>query len=75
MAALHGKTGANNSQDRLKIAIFGPSKRFLSGITYFTIRLANALIEIGDVNAVLFRNMLPKKLFQGGDVSEMTYHR
>jgi len=65
MAALHGKTGANNSQDRLKIAIFGPSKRFLSGITYFTIRLANALIEIGDVNAVLFRNMLPKKLFPG----------
>jgi len=50
---------------RLNITVFGPSKRFLSGITYFTIRLANALAGIGDVNAVLFRNMLPKKLFPG----------
>ncbi|AEA46590.1 glycosyltransferase [Archaeoglobus veneficus] len=47
------------------IAIFGPSRRFLSGISYYTIRLSNALAEFVDVKAVLFRNMLPKRLFPG----------
>lgn len=49
----------------LHICVFGPSTRFLSGITYFTIRLANALVSIGRVDALLFRHMLPKKLFPG----------
>jgi glycosyltransferase involved in cell wall biosynthesis len=48
-----------------KIVVMGPSTRFLSGITYFTIRLANALTEIGEVDALLFRKMLPLKLFPG----------
>jgi len=49
----------------MKIAIFGPSKRFLSGVSYYTIRLSNALSELAEVKAVLFRNMLPKRLFPG----------
>ena len=47
------------------ITIFGPSTRFLSGVSYYTIRLSNALSEFIDVKAVLFRNMLPRKLFPG----------
>ncbi|MCA1916160.1 glycosyltransferase [Methanospirillum hungatei] len=47
------------------ISVIGPSTRFLSGISYYTIRLCNALSEKSAVNAVLFRNMLPKRLFPG----------
>lgn len=47
------------------ISVVGPSARFLSGISYYTIRLCNALAEKSTVNAVLFRNMLPKQLFPG----------
>jgi len=49
----------------MKIAIFGPSKHFLSGVSYYTINLSNALAEFVDVKAVLFHNMLPKRLFPG----------
>jgi glycosyltransferase involved in cell wall biosynthesis len=47
------------------IAIIGPSRRFLSGVSYYTIRLSNALSEFFKVKAILFRKMLPKKLFPG----------
>ncbi|MEM0265816.1 MAG: glycosyltransferase [Archaeoglobaceae archaeon] len=49
----------------MRIAIFGPSKLFLSGISYYTIRLANALSAHAEVKAILFRKMLPKRLFPG----------
>jgi len=49
----------------MKVAIVGPSTRFLSGISYFTIRLSNALAEFAEVKAILFREMLPKILFPG----------
>jgi glycosyltransferase involved in cell wall biosynthesis len=48
-----------------EIAIIGPSKKFLSGVSYYTIRLSNALSEFAEVKAILFRNMLPKRLFPG----------
>lgn len=51
--------------ERMRIALIGPSIRFLSGISYYTIHLANALSERGDVQAILFRHMLPKKFFPG----------
>ncbi|MEG9194736.1 MAG: glycosyltransferase [Candidatus Methanoglobus sp.] len=51
--------------EQKEIAIFGPSKRFLSGVSYYTIRLSNALSEFFKVKAVLFRRMLPKRLFPG----------
>jgi len=47
------------------IAVFGPSRRFLSGVSYYTIRLSNALSEYADVKTILFHNMLPKRLFPG----------
>lgn len=48
-----------------KICIVGPSKRFLSGISYYTIRLANALSNHSPVSVIYFRNLLPEFLFPG----------
>jgi len=48
-----------------KICIFGPSKYFLSGLSYYTIRLSNALIDENEVSVVLFRKLLPKFIFPG----------
>ena len=50
-----------------RISIIGPSARFLSGISYYTTYLSNALSKRTQVNAVLFRNMLPKFLFPGSE--------
>ena len=47
------------------VAIFGPSPRFLSGLSYYTVSISNALSEFVDIEAILFRKMLPKKLFPG----------
>ena len=47
------------------ICIVGPSKRFTSGISYYTIGLANALSSHNRVSVVCFRNLLPKILFPG----------
>ena len=49
----------------LLITVTGPSTRFLSGISYYTIRLCNALSTDVTVQALLFRNMLPRHLFPG----------
>ena len=49
----------------LSIVLIGPSFRFLSGISYYTVRLANSLSGRADVRAILFRHMLPKRLFPG----------
>lgn len=48
-----------------RICIVGPSKRFLSGISYYTIRLANAMSMEKDVSVVCFRQLLPTFLFPG----------
>jgi len=47
------------------ICIVGPSKRFLSGISYYTIRLANAMSENKVVSVICFRQLLPTFLFPG----------
>ncbi len=72
---LYGTNAGMNS-----VAIFGPSKRFLSGVSYYTIRLSNALSEFIDVKTILFRNMLPKKLFPGWrrvgkDLAELKFNK
>ncbi len=48
-----------------RICIFGPSKHFLSGLSYYTIKISNALIEENEVSVVLFRKLLPEFLFPG----------
>jgi len=47
------------------VCIVGPSKRFLSGISYYTIRLANAMPVGKEVSVVCFRQLLPTFLFPG----------
>ena len=47
------------------ICIVGPSKRFLSGISYYTIRLANAMAQEKNVSVICFRQLLPTFLFPG----------
>jgi glycosyltransferase involved in cell wall biosynthesis len=68
---------APDEKPRPAIAIIGPSQKFLSGISYFTLRLANALADFSSVRAILFRNMLPRFLFPGGKrvgTGQVKYH-
>ena len=53
------------NKTKTKVVIIGPSEKFLSGISYFTLRLSNALSDLMDVKTLLFRKMLPKRLFPG----------
>ena len=50
---------------RTKVCVVGPSKKFLSGISYYNIRLANSLTIQYDVSVLCFRNLLPKRMFPG----------
>ena len=49
----------------MKVCIVGASKKFTSGITYYTILLANAFSEKVDTSVICFRQLLPTKLFFG----------
>ena len=78
MVAIVQEPGGSGGGDPLRIAILGPSPRFLSGISYFTMRLANALAPGNRVTAVLFRKMLPARLFPGwrrvgSDITELDF--
>jgi glycosyltransferase involved in cell wall biosynthesis len=48
-----------------KICVVGPSKRFLSGITYYTYSLCRALSARREVSAILMRQLLPTSLYPG----------
>jgi len=49
----------------MRICVVGPSKRFFSGLSAYTICLANALSQDNDVSTVLLRNLLPRFLYPG----------
>jgi len=49
----------------MKILIIGPGKKFLGGISYYTLCLANALVKNNEVSVILHRNLLPSFLFPG----------
>ena len=51
----------------MNVIIIGPGKKFLSGISYYTIRLANALDKEHKVSVITIKNLLPKFLFPGKD--------
>ena len=44
---------------RTRVVVVGSGWRFLSGISYYTCRLSNALAARHDVGAVLMRQLLP----------------
>ncbi|WP_082753649.1 glycosyltransferase family 4 protein [Mycobacterium sp. NAZ190054] len=45
--------------------IVGPGDRFLSGVSYYTALLTEALAERGPVAALLLRNLCPRMLYPG----------
>ncbi len=47
------------------VCVVGPGTRFLSGITYYTYGLCNALAERRSTSALLIRQMLPTRLYPG----------
>jgi len=64
------------SSSRPRVCVVGPSTRFTSGISYYTLRLANAMASRAGVSVVYFRNLLPRRMFPGwrhigGQVAEL----
>jgi glycosyltransferase involved in cell wall biosynthesis len=53
--------------DRPRIVVVGSGWQFLSGISYYTCRLSNALASEFEVGAVLMRRLLPARLYPGRD--------
>ena len=50
---------------RVRFVVVGPSTRFYSGLSAYTICLANALSKYSDVSVVLLRKLLPEFLYPG----------
>jgi glycosyltransferase involved in cell wall biosynthesis len=50
---------------RARICVVGSGSRFLSGISTYTVRLANALAGSHDVSAITMRQLLPSRLYPG----------
>ncbi|GAA0465160.1 sugar transferase [Actinoplanes capillaceus] len=48
-----------------RILVVGSGWRFLSGISYYTCRLSNALAERYEVGTILMRRLLPARLYPG----------
>src|SRR5260370_16939953 len=49
----------------LRICVVGAGTRFLGGISYHTLRLANVLAQSHDVSAILMRQLLPTRFYPG----------
>lgn len=54
-----------NGPPHYRVCVVGPGTRFLSGLTYYTFGLVNALSEACDVSSVLLRQLLPTRLYPG----------
>ncbi|MFC7527402.1 glycosyltransferase [Actinoplanes sp. GCM10030250] len=50
---------------KTRILVVGSGWRFLSGISYYTCRLSNALSERFEVGTILMRRLLPARLYPG----------
>ena len=50
---------------QLRICVVGPGKRFLSGISYYTLRLANTVARSHKVSVILMRRLLPVRFYPG----------
>lgn len=49
----------------LRVCVIGAGRRFLSGISYYTLHLVNALALPYNVSAILMRRLLPATLYPG----------
>jgi glycosyltransferase involved in cell wall biosynthesis len=50
---------------QLRVCVVGAGTRFLSGISYYTLHLVNALAQAHDVSAIVMRQLLPTRLYPG----------
>lgn len=50
---------------QLCICVVGAGMRFMSGISYYTLHLANALAQAHKVSVILMRQLLPTRLYPG----------
>ena len=55
----------SDSAEKLRVCVVGSGSRFLSGISYYTNRLINAMGERHRVSAILIRQMMPTRLYPG----------
>ena len=49
----------------LRICVIGAGKRFLGGVSYYTLSLVNALAQAHRVSVILMRQLLPTRLYPG----------
>lgn len=52
-------------RQRRRVCVIGAGTRFLSGISYYTQRLIDALTQTHDVSAILMRQLLPTRFYPG----------
>src|SRR6266700_3036841 len=50
---------------QLRVSVIGPGKRFLGGISYYTIHLVNALTRSYKISLILMRRLLPARFYPG----------
>src|SRR5947209_3471665 len=50
---------------QLRVCVVGAGKRFLSGISYYTLHLVNVLAQSHNVSVILMRQLLPKVFYPG----------
>jgi glycosyltransferase involved in cell wall biosynthesis len=50
---------------QLRVCVVGAGKRFLSGISYYTLHLVNALAQSNNVSVILMRRLLPVRFYPG----------
>ncbi len=49
----------------MRVCVVGAGTRFLSGISYYTVRLANALATSHAVSVIAMRQLLPTRFYPG----------
>lgn len=76
MADLSSET--RHEHARKRVLLVGPGFRFLSGLSVYTCRLANALVDTHDVAVVQLDRLIPARLYPGwrrvgDDLTSMRY--
>jgi glycosyltransferase involved in cell wall biosynthesis len=65
LASGTAETGEQSREDTLRICVVGSGTRFISGISYYTYYLSDALQETFGVSVVLMRRLLPRCFYPG----------
>jgi glycosyltransferase involved in cell wall biosynthesis len=65
LARARARRRADRRAARVGVCVVGPGKHFLSGMTYHTYGLVTALAAHGPTDAILLRNLVPRRLYPG----------